>query len=116
MFKEFATSNHPWAIKFREFAKKAYGVDIAGPPLLPNENVVAWGRQKTGFAQVNVQQSTTSEVNGQKMSVQTENDKTIIKTANRTLTINGDELQYCAQGCHEYVLYGDGTIKEKREN
>jgi len=42
MFKEFSTSNHPWAIKFREFAKKAYGVDIAGPPLLPNENVIAW--------------------------------------------------------------------------
>ena len=48
MFKEFATSDHPWAIKFRELAKKAYGVDIAGPPLLPNENVVAWERPKTG--------------------------------------------------------------------
>jgi hypothetical protein len=48
MFNAFATSNHPWAIKFREFAKKAYGVDIAGPPLLPNENVVSWERQKAG--------------------------------------------------------------------
>jgi hypothetical protein len=48
MFKEFSTSNHPWAIKFREFAKKAYGVDIAGPPLLPNENVVAWEQQRIG--------------------------------------------------------------------
>jgi hypothetical protein len=66
MFKEFATSDHQWAIKFREFAKKAYGVDISGPPLLPNENVVAWEQQKTGSTQVNVQQSTTSEVNGQK--------------------------------------------------
>jgi len=48
MFKEFSTSNHSWAVKFREFAKKAYGVDIAGPPLLPNENVVTWERKKTG--------------------------------------------------------------------
>ena len=24
MLKEFATSNHPWAVRFREFAKKAF--------------------------------------------------------------------------------------------
>src|SRR5512133_1852355 len=31
--KEFATSNHPWAVKFREFAKKAFGIDFtSGPP------------------------------------------------------------------------------------
>jgi len=48
MFKEFSTSNHPWAVKFREFSKKAYGVDIAGPPLLPNENVISWEQQRIG--------------------------------------------------------------------
>ena len=26
MLKEYATSNHPWAIKFREFAMKAWGI------------------------------------------------------------------------------------------
>jgi hypothetical protein len=29
MLKEYATSNHPWAIKFREYAKKAFGVDFS---------------------------------------------------------------------------------------
>jgi hypothetical protein len=62
--------------------------------------------------QVNIQQSTTSSVNGQKISVQTENDKTVINTGDKTLTIKGDELQYCAQACHDYVLYANGTIKE----
>ena len=64
-------------------------------------------------AQVNIQQSITSSVNGQKISVQTENDKTIIKTGDKTLTIKGDELEYCAQACHEYRLYANGTINEK---
>jgi hypothetical protein len=41
-FKEFATSNHPWAVRFREFAKKAYGIDFAGPAPPPNENIVDW--------------------------------------------------------------------------
>ena len=40
--KEFATSNHSWAVKFREFAKKAYGVDFTGPPPSLNENIVDW--------------------------------------------------------------------------
>ena len=40
--KEFATSNHSWAVKFREFAKKAYGVDFTGPPPPLNENIVDW--------------------------------------------------------------------------
>ena len=31
-FKEFTTSNHPWAVKFREFAKSPYGIDFIGPP------------------------------------------------------------------------------------
>jgi hypothetical protein len=45
MFKEFATSSQPYAIKFREFAKKAYGIDFTGPPPPLNENIVDW-RQK----------------------------------------------------------------------
>jgi hypothetical protein len=28
MFKEFAISNHLWAIKFREFAKNAFAIDF----------------------------------------------------------------------------------------
>ena len=42
MFKEFATSNHPWAVKFREFATKAFGIDFSGPPPPLNENIVDW--------------------------------------------------------------------------
>ena len=42
MFKEFATSNHPWAIKFREFAKKAFGIDFSRPPPPLNDNIVDW--------------------------------------------------------------------------
>jgi hypothetical protein len=42
MLKEFATSNHPWAVKFREFAKKAYGIDFSGPPPPLNENIIDW--------------------------------------------------------------------------
>ena len=45
MLKEYATSNHPWAIKFREFAKKAFGVDFSGPPPPLNENIVDWKKQ-----------------------------------------------------------------------
>jgi hypothetical protein len=45
MLKEFATSNHPWAIKFREFAKKAYGIDFSGPPPPLNENIIDWKKQ-----------------------------------------------------------------------
>ncbi len=41
--KEFATSNHDaWDVKFREFAKKAYGIDFAGPPLLLNKMIIDW--------------------------------------------------------------------------
>jgi hypothetical protein len=39
MFKEFATSNHPWAIEFREFATKAFGIDFSGPLPPLNENI-----------------------------------------------------------------------------
>jgi hypothetical protein len=45
MLKEYATSNHPWAIKFREFVKKAFGVDFSGPPPPLNENIVYWKKQ-----------------------------------------------------------------------
>lgn len=45
-FKEFATSNHPWAMRFRDFAKNAYGIDFTGPPPSPNENIVDWQEQK----------------------------------------------------------------------
>jgi hypothetical protein len=46
MFKEFGTSSHPYAVKFREFAKKDYGIDFTGqlPPL--NENIVDWEHEK----------------------------------------------------------------------
>jgi hypothetical protein len=40
--KEPATSNHPWAIKFREYAKKAFGIDFAGPPSPLNELIIDW--------------------------------------------------------------------------
>jgi hypothetical protein len=45
MLKEFATSNHPLAIKFRGFAKKAFGIDFSGPPPPLNENIVDWKKQ-----------------------------------------------------------------------
>jgi hypothetical protein len=45
MLKEFATSNHPWAIKFREYAKEAYGIDFSGPPPPLNENIADWKKQ-----------------------------------------------------------------------
>jgi hypothetical protein len=41
-FKEIATSNHPWAVRFREYAKKTYGIDLAGPPPPLNEMMVDW--------------------------------------------------------------------------
>jgi hypothetical protein len=39
MFKEFATSNHPWAIEFCEFATKSFGIDFSGPLPPLNENI-----------------------------------------------------------------------------
>lgn len=45
-FKEFATSKHPWAIRFRDYAKKAHGVDFTGPLPPPNENIVDWQEEK----------------------------------------------------------------------
>jgi len=46
MFKEFGTSSHPYAVKFREFAKKAYGIDFTGQPPPLNENIVDWEHEK----------------------------------------------------------------------
>ncbi len=42
ILKEFATSNHSWAIKFREYAKKAWGIDFTGPMPPLNENIIDW--------------------------------------------------------------------------
>src|SRR5207244_7836209 len=36
--KVIATSKHPWAVKFRDFAKKAFGIDFSGPAPPLNEN------------------------------------------------------------------------------
>src|ERR671924_2114853 len=44
MFKEFATSMHPWAVKFRDSATTMYAIDFTGPAPPPNENVVDWER------------------------------------------------------------------------
>jgi len=42
MLKEFATSNHQWAVRFREYANKAYGIDFSGPPPPLNESIEDW--------------------------------------------------------------------------
>src|SRR5919202_5489635 len=42
-FKVLATSNEPWAVKFREHLKKAHGLDIAQSAAMQlNELVVNW--------------------------------------------------------------------------
>lgn len=40
--KVLATSNEPWAIKFREHLKKAHGFDIAQSAGQPNELIINW--------------------------------------------------------------------------
>jgi hypothetical protein len=45
-FKEIATSTHSWAVRFRDYAKKANCVDFAGPLPSPNENIVDWQEEK----------------------------------------------------------------------
>ena len=42
MLKDFATSNHQWAFRFREYANKAYGIDFSGPPPPLNKSIVDW--------------------------------------------------------------------------
>lgn len=45
--KEFSTSDHAWAIRFRKFAKEAFGIDFeAGPPPPLNELLVDWYEKK----------------------------------------------------------------------
>ena len=45
--KEFATSTLPWAIKFRDFAKEAFGLDFSkGPPPPLNELLVDWHKDR----------------------------------------------------------------------
>lgn len=41
-FKVLATSNKPWAVKFREHLNKAHGMDIAQSPMQLNEVAVNW--------------------------------------------------------------------------
>jgi hypothetical protein len=41
-FKVLATSNEPWAIKFREHLKNAHGLDIAQSPMQINKLIVNW--------------------------------------------------------------------------
>ena len=43
-FRVLATSNEPWAIKFREHLKRAHGVDIAQSAVQPNELAVSWNQ------------------------------------------------------------------------
>jgi hypothetical protein len=47
MLKEYATSSHPWAIKFRKFVMEAFGIDLSSgspPPL--NDLIVFWNESK----------------------------------------------------------------------
>jgi hypothetical protein len=45
MLKEYATSNHPWAIKFRKLVSEAFGIDLsAGPPPPLNEIIADWSK------------------------------------------------------------------------
>jgi len=41
-FKVLATSNEPWAVKFREHLKNAHGLDIAQSAVQLNELIVNW--------------------------------------------------------------------------
>jgi hypothetical protein len=41
-FKVLATSNKPWAVKFREHLKRAHGFDIAQSSMQLNEVAVNW--------------------------------------------------------------------------
>jgi hypothetical protein len=41
-FRVLATSDKPWAVKFREHLKNAHGLDIAQSPVQINELVVNW--------------------------------------------------------------------------
>jgi hypothetical protein len=43
-FKVLATSNEPWAVKFRDHLKKVHGMDIAQSPVKLNELIVDWNK------------------------------------------------------------------------
>jgi hypothetical protein len=38
----FATSTHPWAVRFRDYAIKAYGIDFSKPLPPLNESIIDW--------------------------------------------------------------------------
>ena len=40
--REIATSNKPWAAKFREHLKQAHGLDVTQFPMQLNELVANW--------------------------------------------------------------------------
>jgi hypothetical protein len=42
VLKGLATSDHSWALKFRKYAKEAFGIDFSDPPPPPNKNIVTW--------------------------------------------------------------------------
>jgi hypothetical protein len=47
MLKEYSTSNHPWAIKFRKFVSEAFGIDLsAGPPPPLNDLIADWSESR----------------------------------------------------------------------
>jgi hypothetical protein len=47
MIKEFCTSDHPWVVKFRKYAKETSGIDLAtGPPFPVNELLIDWNEEK----------------------------------------------------------------------
>ena len=47
MIKEFCTSDHPWVVKFRKYAKETSGIDLAtGPPFPLNELLIDWNEEK----------------------------------------------------------------------
>jgi hypothetical protein len=47
MIREFCTSNHPWVVKFRKYAKETSGIDFAaGPPPPLNELLIDWNEEK----------------------------------------------------------------------
>lgn len=65
-------------------------------------------------AQVEIQQSESTNVNGVHQSIEQNNGKTIIHVNHGTLTISGDQMKYCiqtqTQKCSLYKLESNGTI------
>ena len=42
---ELARTNHPWAVRFHEFAIKAYCIDFSTPTPPLNENIIDWNEK-----------------------------------------------------------------------